>query len=424
MGTDTVSISKTNTNSNIKSIINVENFDVSTFPMKSHKNNIEFKRITPITGEISEKHINIIKIKKHSVKNNKLTVVEGAPKYFPLINKRHVNEEIKTLNKLVKNIIEKVNLYINSDELKKAIKEQLPGNCLLFIGSFLYNTPFPDCTNINVDFLIQNEANGPYNIKKYYDTFAPFKNIPNIKCSFFCLNKDLYFNECLEKNKSFFHLTRTDMDESTAKSKYNFKIVTINLYAYNMVYYHSSFFIKKLYSTLKNLWKLHLFYELILLKHFPLLKSNYELSILILNFMQINYKLFSDKHEDKQFTYFAYDRSKKYGFLTNYPLIMQYKTLYFLELYEKSLSTVKQINILKLAREFHQFLCKYFDYIYNDGILLEGKNEYKLFKHNYFSDIKYIFNRHLLDRNLIAYKNNSFDEFIKIKNLFGTLSFE
>ena len=82
MGTDTVSISKTTTNSNIKSIINVENFDVSTFPMKSHKNNIEFKRITPITREISEKHINIIKIKKHSVKNNKLTVVEGAPKYF------------------------------------------------------------------------------------------------------------------------------------------------------------------------------------------------------------------------------------------------------------------------------------------------------------------------------------------------------
>ena len=48
--------------------------------------------------------------------------------------------------------------------------------------------------------------------------------------------------------------------------------------------------------------------------------------------MQINYNLFSDKREDKKFTYFAYNRSKKYGFLTNYPLIMQCKTLYFLEL--------------------------------------------------------------------------------------------
>ena len=47
-----------------------------------------------------------------------------------------------------------------------------------------------------------------------------------------------------------------------------------------MGYYYSSFFIKKLYSTLKNLWKLHLFYESILLKNFPLLKSNYKLSIL------------------------------------------------------------------------------------------------------------------------------------------------
>ena len=64
--------------------------------------------------------------------------------------------------------------------------------------------------------------------------------------------------------------------------------------------------------------------------------------------MQINYNLFSDKREDKKFTYFAYNRSKKYGFLTNYPLIMQCKTLYFLELDEKSLLTVKKITLFYL----------------------------------------------------------------------------
>jgi hypothetical protein len=356
------------------------------------------------------------------VKNNEINLADETPKCFPLINKRDVNEEIKIFNKYIKNLVEKVDSYINFEEMKNAIKEKLPGNCLLQIGSFLYNTPYPDFTNINVDLLIQKKTNGTYNIKKYFDTFETFKNISNIKCSFFCLNKDQYFYDCLEKNKSFFHLTRTDMDESTAKSKYNFKTVTVHLYAYNMIYGYSSFFIKKLYSTVKNLWKLHLFYESILLKHFPLLKSNYELSLLILNFLQMNYKVFSEKCEDKQFTYFAYDRSKKYGFLTNYPLVMQYKTLYFFEFDEKCISGIKEISVLELAREFHKFLCKYFEYIYNDGILFETKNEFNLSRDNYFLDIKYIFNRHFLDQNLIAYKNNSTDEFINIKTLFNTLS--
>ena len=425
IATGNKSIPETTANTDIKSIINDENTDASNIQLKASKNNPKSEQMTaPITTKIVENQINKIKSKNNIVKNNEIDTMDEIPKCFPLINKRDVNEEIKIFNKYIKNLVEKVDSYINFEEMKKAIKEKLPGNCLLQIGSFLFNTPFPDFTNINVDLLIQKKTNGTYNIKKYFDTFETFKNISNIKCSFFCLNKDQYFYDCLEKNKSFFHLTRTDMDESTAKSKYNFKTVTVHLYAYNMIYGYSSFFIKKLYSTVKNLWKLHLFYESILLKHFPLLKSNYELSLLILNFLQMNYKIFSEKCEDKQFTYFAYDRSKKYGFLTNYPLVMQYKTLYFLEFDEKCISRIKEISVLELAREFHKFLCKYFEYIYNDGILFETKNEFNLSRENYFLDIKYIFNRHFLDQNLIAYKNNSTDEFIKIKNLFNTLSLE
>ena len=308
--------------------------------------------------------------------------------------------------------------------MKKSIKEKLPGNCLLQIGSFLYTTPYPDLTNINVDLLIQKQNNGNYNIKKYFDTFETFKNIPNTKSSFFCLNIDQYFYDCLEKNKSFFHLTRTDMDESTIQSIYNFKTVTVHLYAYNKIYSYSSFFFKKLYSTVKNIWKLHLFYEPILLKQFPILKSNYELSLLILNFLQSNFKVFSEKIEDKKFTYFAYDRSKKYGYLTNYPLVMQYKTLYFFEYDEKRINYIKKLSVLELAKEFHKFLCKYFEYIYNDGNLFDKKDDLNLSRDNYFLDIKYIFNRHFLDENLICYKNSSTDEFIKIKNLFSSLYLE
>ena len=425
--TNSKTITSATTITNINSFINDENVDISNFQIKSPEKNSKIQQISlpnPPNAKIVEKQINKTKPKEDDAINNELNIVYEKPKSIPLINKRNVNEEIKLFHKYIKNIVEKVDSYINLEEMKKSIKEKLPGNILLQIGSFLYNTPYPDFTNINVDLLIKKQANGTYNIKKYFDTFETFKNISNIKCSFFCLNKDQYFYDCLEKNKSFFHLTRTDMDESTTKSIYNFKTVTVHLYAYNMIYGYSSFFIKKIYSTVKILWKLHLFYEPILLKHFPILKSNYELSLLILNFLQMNYKIFSEKCEDKKFTYFAYDRSKKYGFLTNYPLVMQYKTLYFFEFDEKCISRIKQIPVLELAKEFHKFLCKYLEYIYNDGILFEAKNEFNLSRDNYFLDIKYIFNRHLLDQNLIAYKNNSTDEYIKIKNLFSTLTLE
>ena len=428
--------------------INIANYNLINDSFKNHSSNdnplipvynnelLSHLSVTNITKDKEKKNIkkDMEQPEESKVKNMKIIEqnnmnknnnnINSIPNSIALIYTKNVSEEIKIFKKYTKDLVEKVNSFINYEEMKKSIKEKLPGNCLLQIGSYLYTTPYPDPTNINVDLLIQKQNSGSYNIKKYFDTFETFKNISNTKSSFFCLNKDQYFYDCLEKNKSFFHLTRTDMDENTIQSVYNFKTVTVHLYAYNMIYGYSSFFIKKLYSTVKNLWKLHLFYEIILLKQFPILKSNYELSLLILNFLHINYKVFSEKKEDKRFTYFAYDRSKKYGFLTNYPLVMQYKTLYFFEYDEDRMSFIKQISVLELAREFHKFLCKYFEYIYNDGKLFDNKNELNFSKENYFLDIKYIFNRYFLDQNLICYKNNSTDEFIKIKNLFSTLSLE
>ena len=433
-------------NENINTI-NINNLPQSQKAMNSIPNNLliksnsnsSFFKNNQSTSKNIEKQQNIIQkakkektndcqtnIKKNEGNNmNKGNTSLKLPQTISLLHKKNVKNEIIIFTKYLKDLVEKVNSFINLDEMKKAIKEKLPGNVLFQIGSFLYTTPYPDLTNINVDLLIQKQNNGNYNIKKYFDTFETFKNISNIKCSFFCLNKDQYFYDCLEKNKSFFHLTRTDMDESNILSIYKFKTVTVHLYAYNMVYGYSSFFIKKLYSTLKNLWQLHLFYEIILLKEFPVLKSNYELSLLILNFLQINYKVFSEKCEDKKFTYFAYDKSKNYGYLTNFPLVMQYKTLYFFEFDDGRINSIKQKSVLELAKEFHKFLCRYFEYIYNDGQLFDSnRNEMNISRDNYFLDIKYIFNRHFLDQNLICYKNNSTDEFVKIKNLFSSLCFE
>ena len=89
------------------------------------------------------------------------------------------------------------------------------------------------------------------------------------------------------------------------------------------------------------------------------------------------------------------------------------------------INSIKQKSVLELAKEFHKFLCRYFEYIYNDGQLFDSnRNEMNISRDNYFLDIKYIFNRHFLDQNLICYKNNSTDEFVKIKNLFSSLCFE
>ena len=415
-----------NTDNNIKS--SIINNNSSLVKPKGNKASPPPKN-NPIKKEIFQtdikNKININNEESSNNKNNKNIKNNLMGKYLSHENRKNVSNEIKTFGKYVKGIINKVNKFINFEEMKKAIKTKLPGNYLMQIGSFLYMTPFPDLSNINVDLLISRQNTSNYYIKKYFDTFEAFKNIPDVKCSFFCLNKDQYFYDCLEKNKSFFHLTRTDIVEEEALVEYSFKTVTVHLYAYNMIYGYSSFFIKKLYSTLKNVGKLHLFFERILLQELPILKSNYEISILILNFLQSNYKIFSEKCEDKKFTYFAYDKSKNYGFLTNFPLLMQYKTLFFFEFDDERLNTIKQKNVVELVKEFHVFICKYFEYIFYDGKKYDIKRaDLNIFRENYFLDTKYIFNRIFLDNNLISYKNNVFDEFEKIRNLFNVLTFE
>ena len=381
---------------------------------KTEKKSTEAKNKNKINNDDSQKKSN----------NKIINDTNIICKYISLENRKNVNREVKTFRKYVKEIINKVNDFINFEEMKKAISTKLDGNNLMQIGSFLYMNPFPDLSNINIDLLISRKNDCKYYIKKYFDTFEALKNIPNVKCSFFCLNKEQYFFDCLEKNKSFFHLTRTDLDDNQAKT-YPFKTVTVHLYAYNMIYGYSSFFIKKVYSTLKNVSKLHSFFENILLREFPILKSNYEISVLIINFLQTNYKIFSEKCEDKKFTYFAYDKSKYHGFLTNFPLLMQYKTLYFFEFDEEKINTIKQKPLLELCVEFHKFICKYLEYVSFDGNQFDFKrNDLNIFRENCFLDTKYIFNRIFLDKNLIMYKNNAYDEFRKIQNLFNVLTFE
>jgi len=406
----------TNNSSLIKPKLKKESPPPKNNPVKKEIYQTDIKNKINVNATNDEPSNN--KVNK-TIKNNLMG------KYLSPENRKNVNNEIKAFRKHVKGIINKVNNFINFEEMKKAIKTKLPSNYLMQIGSFLYMTPFPDLSNINIDLLISRQNNNTYYIKKYFDTFEAFKNIPNVKCSFFCLNKDQYFYDCLEKNKSFFHLTRTDIDDDEALSTYSFKTVTVHLYAYNMIYGYSSFFIKKLYSTLKNVGKLHLFFERILLQELPILKSNYEISILILNFLQSNYKIFSEKCEDKKFTYFAYDKSKNYGFLTNFPLLMQYKNLFFFEFDDQRLNTIKQKNVIDLVKEFHLFICKYFEYIFYDGKKYDIKRaDLNVFREHYFLDSKYIFNRIFLDNNLISYKNNVLDEFQKIQNLFNALTFE
>ena len=396
--------------------------------LKDNKTKPHSKNNSPKTEKKSTEAKNKNKINNDdSQKKNNNKIINDTNiicKYISLENRKNVNREVKTFRKYVKEIINKVNDFINFEEMKKAISTKLDGNNLMQIGSFLYMNPFPDLSNINIDLLISRKNDCKYYIKKYFDTFEALKNIPNVKCSFFCLNKEQYFFDCLEKNKSFFHLTRTDLDDNQAKT-YPFKTVTVHLYAYNMIYGYSSFFIKKVYSTLKNVSKLHSFFENILLREFPILKSNYEISVLIINFLQTNYKIFSEKCEDKKFTYFAYDKSKYHGFLTNFPLLMQYKTLYFFEFDEEKINTIKQKPLLELCVEFHKFICKYLEYVSFDGNQFDFKrNDLNIFRENCFLDTKYIFNRIFLDKNLIMYKNNAYDEFRKIQNLFNVLTFE
>ena len=399
---------------------------ISFSQMKDNKTKPHSKNNSPKTEKKTIKIKNNIEDTPKIKNNNKIIDNNNSiGKCISFEKRRNVNKEVKAFRNYVKDLINKVNDFINFEEMKMAVETKLKGNNLMPIGSFLYKTPFPDVSNINIDLLISRKNNNSLYITKLFDTFDAFKNIPKVKCSFFCLNKDQYFFDCLEKNKSFFHLTRTDLDEAQVLQEYPFKTVTVHLYTYNMIYGYTSFFIKKVYSTLKDVGKLHSFFEMILLRELPILKSNYEISILIINFLQTNYKIFYGKPIRKKFTYFVYEKSMDHGFLTNFPLLMQYKPLFFFELDNEKINIIKKKTLLELVIEFHKFICQYLEYISSLGSKFESKRkEFEIFEDNYFKKENYIFNRIFLDENLIMYRNNAFDEFKKIQNMFNALTFE
>lgn len=111
--------------------------------------------------------------------------------------------------------------------------------------------------------------------------------------------------------------------------------------------------------------------------------------------------------------------------MTNFPLVKQYQKLFFYEYDADSINFIKEKSVLDLAKEFHKFMCKYFEFIYNDGQIPDKNRNYlNIFISNSFLDNKYIFNRIFMDTKFIKYKNNSFDEFLKIQNMFNALCFE
>ena len=155
---------------NINKLISNENTMNSSLDNNSHFSQLKDNKTKPHSKNNSqkkEKNNTEIKVKKNSVKednpkikNTKKTNNNNSiGKYISSKNKKNVNEEIKTFQKYIKGIINKVNNFINFEEMKRTIKLKLPGNYLMQIGSFLYMAPFPDLSNINIDLLISRQNN-------------------------------------------------------------------------------------------------------------------------------------------------------------------------------------------------------------------------------------------------------------------------
>ena len=60
--------------------------------------------------------------KKKTVKNNEEKKLNNISFSVPLIIKRNVNEEISYFKKNIKELVDKVNKFINFEEMKKSIK--------------------------------------------------------------------------------------------------------------------------------------------------------------------------------------------------------------------------------------------------------------------------------------------------------------
>ena len=313
------------------------------------------------------------------------------------------NQNIHTLFSNYNKTKLEIKKILNLDFFKQKINEFFPGNTIKKLGSYpLGLIPSLNNNNITIDLMIFGDIkNNKIIIKSFEEILKCFSLINEFDFEFSFLNTNNIIKNYIQvlfKNKNL-------KDFSNQK-------LNLRIYCYNQIFWYSSTIIEKLYIN-QNIRAIHIFYNQILIEYLNFLKNNFELIILILNFLTLKYGLIKERKKGK-FNYFNCKIPQ-----INSILIKNNTILFYPEFDKESILKINNMEIKKIISEFSDFLNDYFSYI----LKLNNCNiEYNYcFNEDNFNNENFIFNRGIIDNRYINLNKENINELkkkIEIFNLF------
>ena len=367
------------------------------------------KDIPNTQNKIIEKTIFEEESKNNNNKINILNEDNDSPNENNLLTTPYLNQNIslhQNLHKLL-SICNKTKLEIkkilNLDLFKQKINEYFPGNIIKKLGSFpLGLIPSFNNDNIIIDLMIFGDIkNNKIIIENFEEILKCFSLINEFDFEFSFLNTKKEIKNYIQvsfKNKNI--------------NEFKNQKLNLRIYCYNQIFWYSSTIIEKLYIN-ENIRAIHIFYSQILIENLNFLKSNFELVILILNFLTQKFGLIKERKKGK-FNYFHCKIPQ-----INSILIKNNKILFYPEFDKDSIVKINNMDVKKIIFQFSDFLNDYFSYI----LQLNNCNiEYNYcFEKDNFNNENFIFNRGIIDNRYINLKKENINELkkkIEIFNLF------
>ena len=175
--------------------------------------------------------------------------------------------------------------------------------------------------------------------------------------------------------------------------------IKVNLILFNKKYKKTASILKQFYLKYDIFKKLHIFFQSVIIEKINLIQSRYELSILLLDYLEGYFKIFNANKVEGVYSYYIATKDKALKKIK--------ESLYYYELDENSLANIqKNTTIDVLILGFAEYIKQYLLYlnieynrkvfginlVENNKALLEEKNI-----NNLFIDKKFLLNRCCID---------------------------
>ena len=313
------------------------------------------------------------------------------------------NQNIHTLFSNYNKTKLEIKKILNLDLFKQKLNEFFPGNTIKKLGSFpLGLIPSLNNDNLTIDLMIFCDIRNNKIIIENFDKI--------LKC--FSLINDFDFELSFLNTKNEIKNYIQVLFKNKNINEFKNQKLNLRIYCYNQIFWYSSTIIEKLYIN-ENIRAIHIFYSQILIENLNFLKNNFELVILILNFLTEKFGLIKERKKGK-FNYFNCKIPQ-----INSILIKNNLVLFYPEFDKETILKINNMDVKKIIFEFSNFLNDYFSYILQlNNCNIEYNN---CFEKDNFKNENFIFNRGIIDNRYIHLNNEQINDFkkrIKFFNLF------